>query len=209
MSNNTGPLPAFPPGGPDPNKKLADMMEHPTFARHNCYNQGGTGPCNFPACDCKMPLVNTISNQDPGMQQAMRDVHNEITGVWIDEIEELRKNKLWDKHGPLAEKSPWWKRINTVRDCEAHTRTVQFEWTPKFCWYTPAIEINLDMREFSIYILCFAMYISWGNRAKRRQIFDNRNGKHSITSNIFKDETDSNPSDLGNFCKHHPGHDKL
>jgi hypothetical protein len=55
-----------------------------------------------------------------------------------------------------------WNAINKPSDYKAHNRIVQFEWTPKCCWWIiPTIEINTDMKEVGIYILCLGIYITW------------------------------------------------
>jgi hypothetical protein len=47
-----------------------------------------------------------------------------------------------------------------------HKRTkiyVEIEWTPRYSWYLPTIELNLAVKEFAINIFCLGIYICWHN----------------------------------------------
>lgn len=57
---------------------------------------------------------------------------------------------------------PIWNTINKGSDYKAHNRAIQFEWSPRFCWWIiPTIEINTDMKEVAIYFFCLSIYITW------------------------------------------------
>lgn len=57
---------------------------------------------------------------------------------------------------------PVWNVIKGGEDYKAHNRAIQFEWSPKFCWYLiPTIEVNTSMKEVAIYLFCLSIYITW------------------------------------------------
>lgn len=63
---------------------------------------------------------------------------------------------------------PVWNEISELSDYKAHNRTVQFEWSPKSCWWViPTIEINTAMKEVSIYLFCLSIYITWDKNRRR------------------------------------------
>lgn len=60
------------------------------------------------------------------------------------------------------EDQPIWNVIDERADYKAHNRKIQFEWSPRFCWWIiPTIEINTDMKEVGIYLFCLSIYITW------------------------------------------------